>query len=343
MRHSKLADRIEEVIAEPAKMDIKLKVGAGAGQGSGCAACPGPGCCCTTPPPAPAHRAPTHPPTPPQADAVDIAYPPVVQSGGDYDLRLAAATSKDTHIHYGVIVTSLGARCAGARTRGQAGTVWARCMPATPSVLPPNPRPPATPRSYASYCANVGRTYFVDPSKEQEAAYAAVQEAQAAGVAALVEGAPMSAAYEAVVAALQVRRAARVAAQVAVGPPGSLVDEPSHTAAQACPRPRPARLCPAPGQGPGRAGGAAGQERGHRAGAGAARLLAGPVPHQQQARAGGHDLQRGRGCVLGCLLGCMPGLAGLMACSLPHPLPASPSPRMPHPLPPLLPASPPQA
>lgn len=26
MRHSKLADRIEEVISEPSKMDIKLKV-----------------------------------------------------------------------------------------------------------------------------------------------------------------------------------------------------------------------------------------------------------------------------------------------------------------------------
>lgn len=51
----------------------------------------------------------------------------------------------------------------------------------------------------------MGRTYFVDPSKEQEAQYAAVQEAQAAAVAALVEGAPMSAAYEAVVGTLRVR------------------------------------------------------------------------------------------------------------------------------------------
>jgi Xaa-Pro aminopeptidase len=50
----------------------------------------------------------------------------------------------------------------------------------------------------------VARTYFVDPSKQQEAEYAALQEAQAAAVAALVEGAPMSAAYEAVVATLKV-------------------------------------------------------------------------------------------------------------------------------------------
>lgn len=51
----------------------------------------------------------------------------------------------------------------------------------------------------------MARTYFVDPSKEQEAQYAALQEAQAAAVAALVEGAPMSAAYDAAVAALKVR------------------------------------------------------------------------------------------------------------------------------------------
>jgi len=31
VRHSKLADKIEEVISEPAKMEIKLKVGKGDG------------------------------------------------------------------------------------------------------------------------------------------------------------------------------------------------------------------------------------------------------------------------------------------------------------------------
>ena len=43
---------------------------------------------------------------------MDIAYPPLIQSGGDYDLRVASI-SKDTHIHYGVIICSLGARYAG--------------------------------------------------------------------------------------------------------------------------------------------------------------------------------------------------------------------------------------
>lgn len=57
---------------------------------------------------------------------------------------------------------------------------------------------------YASYCANVARTYFVDPSEQQEEQYAAIVEAQAAAIAALVEGAPMSSAYEAVVAVFKV-------------------------------------------------------------------------------------------------------------------------------------------
>ena len=50
---------------------------------------------------------------------------------------------------------------------------------------------------YASYCANVGRTYFMDPVPDQEATYEAVIQAHNAAIAALVEGAPMSAAYNA--------------------------------------------------------------------------------------------------------------------------------------------------
>ena len=44
----------------------------------------------------------------------------------------------------------------------------------------------------------------MDPNKEQQAQYEAVQAAHAAAVAALVEDAPMSAAYQAVVQALKV-------------------------------------------------------------------------------------------------------------------------------------------
>jgi Xaa-Pro aminopeptidase len=44
------------------------------------------------------------------------------------------------------------------------------------------------------YCANIARTYLVDPSPQQEEAYKLLLEAQEAAIAALVEGAPMSAA-----------------------------------------------------------------------------------------------------------------------------------------------------
>lgn len=74
-------------------------------------------------------------------------------------------------------------------------------------------RPAATPKRklmarlpcrYGSYCANIGRTFFVDPNKDQEALYAVIDEAHAAAIAALVEGAPMSAAYKAAAQLLKV-------------------------------------------------------------------------------------------------------------------------------------------
>jgi hypothetical protein len=85
--------------------------------------------------------------------------------GGRYDLKLSAS-SDDAPLHPGVIVVSLGAR-------------------------------------YASYCANVGRTYLINPSKVMEAQYGALLAAHDAAVAALVDGAPCSAPYDAAVAALR--------------------------------------------------------------------------------------------------------------------------------------------
>ena len=46
-----------------------------------------------------------------RADNVDIAYPPIVQSGGVYDLR-ASAQSDDRHLQYDVITASIGAAAA---------------------------------------------------------------------------------------------------------------------------------------------------------------------------------------------------------------------------------------
>lgn len=55
------------------------------------------------------------------------------------------------------------------------------------------------------YCANIARTYLVDPTEQQEKEYTALLEAQQAAIAALVDGAPMSAPYTAAAQSLQVR------------------------------------------------------------------------------------------------------------------------------------------
>jgi hypothetical protein len=43
-----------------------------------------------------------------KAEAVDISYPPIVQSGGVFDLK-ASATSDDRHLQYDVVLISIGA------------------------------------------------------------------------------------------------------------------------------------------------------------------------------------------------------------------------------------------
>ena len=97
---------------------------------------------------------------------LDIAYAPIVQSGGVYDLKVSAA-SDDRRLEYDVILCSLGAR-------------------------------------YSMYCANIARTFLVDPVKQQEEEYKALLQAQDKAIATLVEGAPISAAMAACVQALEV-------------------------------------------------------------------------------------------------------------------------------------------
>ncbi len=65
--------------------------------------------------------------------AVDICYTPIVQSNGEYDIKLSASSSKN-NLAANVILCSLGAR-------------------------------------YKSYCATMSRTYLVDPPKKIEEAY----------------------------------------------------------------------------------------------------------------------------------------------------------------------------
>lgn len=74
-------------------------------------------------------------------DPVDIepCYPPIVQSGGKYDLKPSAQSDKNT-MKYDVIICSLGAR-------------------------------------YKGYCSNIGRTFFIDPTSSMEKAYELLREA----------------------------------------------------------------------------------------------------------------------------------------------------------------------
>lgn len=62
---------------------------------------------------------------------VDMCYPAIIQSGGNYSLKFSAVSDKNTTLHFGVIVCSLGAR-------------------------------------YKSYCSNIVRTLLVNPTKTIE-------------------------------------------------------------------------------------------------------------------------------------------------------------------------------
>jgi nucleosome binding factor SPN SPT16 subunit len=64
---------------------------------------------------------------------LDWCYSPIIQSGGKYDLR-PSALSDDNRLEAGIIVCCIGLR-------------------------------------YKSYCSNIGRTYMIDPTKQQEQNY----------------------------------------------------------------------------------------------------------------------------------------------------------------------------
>ena len=93
------------------------------------------------------------------AELLEPAYTPIIQSGGEFDLK-PSASSNSTNLFQGTITASLGAR-------------------------------------YKSYCANVGRTYVINPGKTQEKHYKLLLEVQGEAISALRVGAPLSAAYEA--------------------------------------------------------------------------------------------------------------------------------------------------
>jgi len=82
-----------------------------------------------------------------KAGNVDICYPPIFQSGGEYDLR-PGALSNDDDLHYdsgSLIVCAMGAK-------------------------------------YSGYCSNVARTFFIDCSMEKCNAYKVLLKAHDAAI-----------------------------------------------------------------------------------------------------------------------------------------------------------------
>lgn len=134
-----------------------------------------------------------------QADLVDIAYHPIFQSGGEYNFS-PSAISNDDPVDYGVIVCQAGARYVE-------GSVLVTLVLVLDDMTNIQILTCFFIKicSYASYCANVGRTYFINPTSDQEKAYNAVVGAQAAAIAALVDGADVSRAYEAAFESLKVK------------------------------------------------------------------------------------------------------------------------------------------
>lgn len=88
---------------------------------------------------------------------LDWCYSPIIQSGGKFDLR-PSAMSDDNKLHAGVILCSLGLR-------------------------------------YKSYCSNIGRTYLIDPNKEQEQNYTFLLSVQKKVISAIKDGAKCNEVY----------------------------------------------------------------------------------------------------------------------------------------------------
>ncbi|KAH6772581.1 global transcription factor C [Perilla frutescens var. frutescens] len=103
-----------------------------------------------------------------KAENVDICYPPIIQSGGVFDLR-PSAQSNDHSLYYdspSVIICAIGCR-------------------------------------YNSYCSNVSRTYLIDADAVQSKAYEVLLKAHEAAILALKPGNRISAVYNAALAVVE--------------------------------------------------------------------------------------------------------------------------------------------
>ncbi|KAH7654217.1 Creatinase/Aminopeptidase P/Spt16 N-terminal protein [Dioscorea alata] len=103
-----------------------------------------------------------------KAENVDICYPPIFQSGGEFDLR-PSASSTDDNLYYdskSVILCAIGSR-------------------------------------YNSYCSNVARTFLIDANAKQSKAYEVLLKAHDSAIAAMKPGNKVSSAYQAATAVIE--------------------------------------------------------------------------------------------------------------------------------------------
>ncbi|KNC97903.1 chromatin-remodeling protein SPT16 [Spizellomyces punctatus DAOM BR117] len=103
-----------------------------------------------------------------QYDLADWCYPPIIQSGGKYDLRASAMSNNDS-LHEGTIVCSLGIR-------------------------------------YRSYCSNVARTYLMNPEKGKEKNYNFLVELQEHVLNSIKEGVACKDVYSAAISYIEKKR-----------------------------------------------------------------------------------------------------------------------------------------
>ncbi|XP_062081762.1 FACT complex subunit SPT16-like [Humulus lupulus] len=103
-----------------------------------------------------------------KAENVDICYPPIFQSGGDFDLK-PSASSNDDNLCYdstSVIICAVGSR-------------------------------------YNSYCSNVARTFLIDANSVQSKAYEVLLRAHEAAISTLKPGNKISSAYQAALSVVE--------------------------------------------------------------------------------------------------------------------------------------------
>lgn len=103
-----------------------------------------------------------------KAENVDICYPPILQSGGEFDLKPSASCNND-NLYYeteSVIICALGAR-------------------------------------YGSYCTNIARSFLIDANAKQSKAYEVLYKAHNAAISALKSGNTLGSAYRAAVSVVE--------------------------------------------------------------------------------------------------------------------------------------------